>query len=359
MMVTPRFLPEMGGIETHVHEVSRRLTERGHTIDVLTTDRTGRLPTEETLAGVRIKRVPAWPEQRDYYLAPAIYANIMNSACDVLHVQGYHTFVSPLAMFAAVRKRVPFVITFHSGGHSSRLRNILRAPQRQALAPLVRRAAHCIGVSRFEADFFGRKMGLPAARRSVVPNGAQMPKLTASPPPAPETPLIVSIGRLERYKGHHRIIEAFPEILRQIPGARLRVLGEGPYKPHLVATASRLGLQDRISIGGIPPTDRAGVAAVLGSASLVVLLSEYEAHPVAVMEALALGRPVLVTSGSGFEEMVEAGLVAGLPEPATQAQIAASVVQHLRDQPTARTVLLPTWEDCAEQLENIYRGVLR
>ena len=73
LMVTPRFLPEMGGIETHVYEVSRRLVAMGHAVTVLTTDRSGHLLPTEQMQGVQVHRVSAWPKQRDYYVAPAIY----------------------------------------------------------------------------------------------------------------------------------------------------------------------------------------------------------------------------------------------------------------------------------------------
>ena len=359
LMVTPRYLPEMGGIETHVHEVGTRLSERGIRVEILTTDRGGLLPRDETVAGMRVQRVPAWPRQRDLYIAPAIRRAISESACDLVHVQGYHTFVAPLAMLSALRKRTPFVLTFHSGGHSSRLRTLLRAPQHRALAPLARRAAHCIGVSQFEARSFGRIMGVPHERWSVIPNGAQMPTMDAGLAADGHAPVIVSIGRLERYKGHHRIIAAFPAILRRVPGARLRILGEGPYRPHLAALVDRLGLADRVSIGGIPPSHRAELAAVLGSAALVVLLSDYEAHPVAVMEALALRRRVLTTDCSGLSELVDGDSVASVPLTAGPAEIATAAVAHLARGPVTHPVPLPTWEGCAASLAQVYERVLR
>lgn len=358
LIVTPRYLPEMGGIETHIHEVSKRLSARGLDVGILTTDRSGHLPAEEMVSGVSVRRVPAWPKDRDYYFAPGVQREIMRSSCDLVHVQGYHTLVAPLAMISALRKQVPFVLTFHSGGHSSRLRTLLRLPQRWALAPLVRRAAHCIGVSRFEAEFFEAEMGVPPSRWSVIPNGAEMPRLDAAAAPQLGSLLIMSIGRLERYKGHHRIIEAFPAILEKLPGTRLRILGEGPYKPQLTALAARLGLADRVQIGGIPPGDRTGLAAALGSAALVVLLSDYEAHPVAVMEALALGRRVLVTDCSGLREMADGDVVAAVPSTASPARIAAAAIAHLAKGPLERPIALPTWEDCAERLIQVYRGLL-
>jgi glycosyltransferase involved in cell wall biosynthesis len=356
-MVTPRYFPEMGGIEMHVHEVSKRLVRRGYAIEILTTDLSGGLPREDIVLGVGVRRLPAWPKRRDYYFAPAILREIAGANCDLIHVQGYHTFIAPLAMLAAQRKRTPYVITFHSGGHSSRIRNMIRRPQWWALRPLVSQASHCVGVSRYEADIFSAAMRIPHERFTVIPNGAGIPTISGQSRTEGGS-LIVSIGRLERYKGHHRLIEALPEVLQSVPDAQLRVLGEGPYRGRLLALIDRFNLHSRVTIGGIPPTDREQLGSVLGSAALVVLLSEYEAHPVAIMEALALGRRVLVTDCSGFREMVDQDAVAAVPSHASRGQVAAALIANLRKGPLIRPISLPTWDQCADRLAAVYQGVL-
>jgi glycosyltransferase involved in cell wall biosynthesis len=347
----------MGGIETHVYEVGRRLADDGCRVTVLTTDRSRTRPTRETIERAEVIRVPAWPQKRDYYFAPSIYQTIRDTDADLLHVQGYHTFVAPVAMAAAIRRRLPYMLTFHSGGHSSALRNAIRWPQHLSLAPLVRRAQRLVGVSQFEADFFSRRMGVPRERFSVIRNGAQMPATDLSVATG-KAPLIISVGRLERYKGHQRLISALPQVLKTLPDARVRILGEGPYKPELTALAARLGVSDRVTIGGIPPRDRAGVAALLGQAALVVLLSDYEAHPVAVMEALALRRRVLVTDCSGFREMVDGNLVAAVPLRAGDEEVAAAVIAHVRKGPVTQTIDLPTWDECATRLRQTYQDLI-
>ncbi|TIT93087.1 MAG: glycosyltransferase family 4 protein, partial [Mesorhizobium sp.] len=201
LMVAARCYPFMGGTETHIQEVGPRLVARGHTVDVLTTDPSGELPVEEEVRGMRVRRVPAWPRELDLYVAPGIYTAIRRGAWDLVHFQGYSSFVVPIGLLAVIRTRMPFVLTFHSGGHSSRLRNAVRRTQHALLRPLVARAARLIGVSEFEADFFSARMGVPRERFVVIPNGAAMP--APNPGVKVDPHLIVSGGRLERYKGHH------------------------------------------------------------------------------------------------------------------------------------------------------------
>ncbi|MFL5804817.1 MAG: glycosyltransferase family 4 protein [Roseiflexaceae bacterium] len=358
LMVTPRYFPDMGGVETHVSEVTRRLAHAGADVTILTTDRTGRRPASERLDGVSLRRVRAWPARRDYYFAPGIARAITDGPWDVVHCQSYHTLVAPLAMLAARRANIPYVVTFHGGGHSSRLRNALRGGQSALLRPLLARAARLIAIARFEIALYSSRLRLSTDRFVFIPNGAELPCLAQRAPTHADGALIVSVGRLERYKGHHRAITALPEVLKQRPDARLRIVGAGPYEPDLRRLAQRLGLSERVEIGAIPPTDRQGMAALLSSAALVALLSDYETHPIAALEALALGRPVLVTHTSGLGELADQGLARSVPLGSSPAQVASAILEQLRRPLAPARVDLPSWDDCATNLLQLYHLVV-
>ena len=352
LVTCARCYPLMGGIETHVHEVGSRLVAAGHRVTVATTDPSGQLAPRETVRGMDIRRVPAWPANRDYYFAPGMAAAVRDIKPDVVHVQGYHTLAAPIGMGLALRRRIPFLLTFHSGGHSSAARRAIRGGQRALLRPLLVRAAKLIGVSRFEVDFFSAALKLPRERFVHVPNGAEIASL-APHQTRDEGTLVVSVGRLERYKGHHRIIAAMPYLLRDIPDARLRIVGAGPYEATLRAMADASGAAHRISIGAIPPEHRAEMGALMSSAALVVLVSDYEAHPVTVMEALALGRPVLTADTSGFRELAEDGLVETVPTDLDPVDLAAAMARRIRA-PGKPAVMLPDWDPCATRLAGLY-----
>src|SRR5690242_1401556 len=98
LMVAARCYPFMGGIETHIQEVGPRLVARGHTVHVLTTDPSGGLPVEEEVRGMHVRRVPAWPRELDFYVAPGIFNAIRRGTWDLIHFQGYGTFVAPIGL---------------------------------------------------------------------------------------------------------------------------------------------------------------------------------------------------------------------------------------------------------------------
>lgn len=354
LMVTARYPPYAGGIETHVAEVSRHLVGRGFGVTVLTT-MVDPLPAHEEVDGVTIMRVRAHPRNRDYYFAPGLWRHITDGSHDLVHLQGYHNLVAPLTMAAAACARVPYVVSFHSGGPSSPLRRGIRRFQRLALRPGLMGASRLIAVAESEVELFSRSLHLARDRFTLVRNGSSMPQPQAEPDP--ERPLVLSIGRLERYKGHHRLIDAWPHVLGERPRARLRILGTGSEEVRLHAQVARLALGDAVEITSIPPGDRQAMANAIGRAHLVALISEYEAHPVAVLEALAVGRRALVARSSGLAELADAGLVAGVAPDASPGELATAVLTQLALPPIEAHPELPTWEDCADDLGRVYRAI--
>ena len=358
LMTTPLYLPHMGGVERYVDVLGRRLVERGLAVTLLTTDPTGTLPARDERDGLQILRVPAWPRGRDYYFAPEIYPTVVRNGWDVVHVQSYHTLVAPLSMLAARRARIPYVVTFHGGGHSSAARRALRRPQWAALRPLLTRADRLVALARFEIDLYGGVLRLPRERFELIPIGSDLNLEPAQAQPATDGgPLIASVGRLERYKGHHRLIEALPAILRTHPDARAWIAGSGPYEAELRRLAVSHGVADRVEIRAVPADRPDEMAAELRKTALVVLLSDHETQPVAVLEALALRRPVLVTHTTGLAELADRGLVRSIPHESSPAAVAAAVVQQLESPHVPERLDLPTWDECADRHEHLYHSL--
>ena len=358
LMVTPRFLPDTGGVETHVAEVSRRVAAGGHRVRVLTTDLSGRRPAAEVVDDVEVRRVRAWPRGADYYFAPDLYPAVSKGDWDVVHVQSYHTLVAPLAMAGSLSASIPYVLTFHGGGHSSRVRNALRTPQLLLLRPLLVRAAGLVAVAAFEIDDYASRLRIARDRFTLVPNGADLPVLRAQGlENAGAGLLIASVGRLERYKGHQHVLAAFPHVLRERPEARLWIAGTGTYERKLRALSERLGVKEKVDIRAVPAEDRVQMSERLSEAAVVVLASEYETHPIAAIEAAALGRPLVVSDTSGLRELADRGLARAVANVGDPESLARALLDEIAAPTTAGRLELPTWDDCARDLCALYEQV--
>jgi glycosyltransferase involved in cell wall biosynthesis len=356
LLVTPLYAPSLGGVQTCAREVATRLVKRRVDARVLTADPTHRLPRTEMLDGVPVQRVPAWPRHQDYGFAPAIGPVIRRARSDVIHVQCYQTLVAPIAMNAAWRSRTPYVVTFHGGGHSSTVRHSLRRAQLNILGPLLARSAALVATAEWEIEHYSSILGLAQSRFVLIPNGGDLPVPVDPPSPARGT-LIVSVGRAERYKGHHRVLAALPHVLKELPDARLWIAGEGPYEPQLEQLARRLGVADRVEIRA--EHDRAAYAQRLAGASVAALLSDFESHPMAALEAISLGVPMLVADNSGLAELAAHGHADAVSPSADSRVVAAEMIRLVKHPPRRRApAVISSWEACVDQHELLYARVL-
>ena len=356
-LVCARYLPFVGGIELHVHEVSKRLAAAGSEVTILTTDPGAQLPREELAEGVRVRRVPAWPANRDYYVAPGLGRELRAGGFDLVHIQGYQTFVAPLALRATRRLGVPTVLTFHGGGHSSRLRQAIRPLQLQALRPLAQHVHTFVALADFEIGRYAPRLHVDRDRFVVIPNGSDLPRAAAAGV-VRDRALIASLGRLEQYKGHHRVIAALPHVLARRPDVRLWIGGVGPEEDALRALAAELGVASRVEIRGVPPQERERMARELARVDTVVSLSDFETQPIAALEALSLGCKVLVAQAPGLDALAASGLASSVALDAAPPVVGAAILHALEAPPASEPPLLPSWDDCAASLLRLYRGIV-
>jgi glycosyltransferase involved in cell wall biosynthesis/GT2 family glycosyltransferase len=356
LIVTPRSPLAQGGVERHVMETSKRVAATGAEVEVLCTEPGGPAVAEEARDGVTIRTVRSWPANRDWCLAPRLWREMSRQSWDVVHVQSYHTLVAPLAMLRALTLGIPYVVTFHGGGHSAGHRNKARGTQRRLLRPLLSRAARLVAVARFEIDEYGGELGLPPEKFALIPNGTDLAfSETGAAPRRNGAATIASIGRLERYKGHHRVIEAFPEVLRLKPETTLTVVGSGPYEDDLRRLATELGVADQVRFTSTPADQPQAMAELLSEIAVVVLMSEFETHPLVALEAAAAGCRLLVADASGLGELARDGFARAIPLEEDPAEVGKAVVEELAKPPQEQRPSLTSWDECADQLLDLYR----
>jgi glycogen synthase len=357
-IVTPHYLPHIGGVETHVAEVAPRLVGAGYDPRIITTRPGRQTRRTEHIGGIEVRRHRTLLPRTDFGLAPGVFRDVLKGGDALVHCQGVHTAVAPLAMAACLLARTPYIVTFHTGGHSSSTRVRGRALQWRLLAPLLRRASALIAVCEFERDLFASVLRIAPESIAVIRNGADLPRevseLPAACSPTPGNEFhVVTIGRLERYKGHHRVIDA---VATMTEAAHLSIVGRGPYEQELRRQVAESGLGQRVEFVHFDPSQRREFAELVRSAHVVTLMSEYEAHPVAVMEALGLRRPVVVADTTGLCELARAGWVTAVPLDATPETLAAALIRAADG--GAASVELPTWDECASAIAAQYAAAM-
>jgi glycosyltransferase involved in cell wall biosynthesis len=212
--------------------------------------------------------------------------------------------------------------------------------------------------SRSEAEFFQKRLGFASNGFRIIAVHAALPVVPRVEPDR-RHPLILSVGRLEQYKGHHKVIEALPLVADREPGVTLRVVGDGPYEPQLRRLVDKLGVKGSVEIKAVPATQREEMAQLLSQASLVVSLSDFESAGLAIREAVLLGRRVLVTETPAFADLLQSPLVGQIPSHSSREQIAAAIVGHLQQPDGNGARLVADWDACVSAYETLYHFAVR
>jgi glycosyltransferase involved in cell wall biosynthesis len=140
------------------------------------------------------------------------------------------------------------------------------------------------------------------------------------------SPRLLSVGRLFEQKGFDLLLQALPSVLAEHPGAHLTIVGEGPQRPELERLVSELDLGDHVTLAGFQNDP----AAWMAGTDLMVSSSRYEGFANTTLEALALGRPVVGTSGPGAnDEMLVDGFNGFTVPPLDPAALAAGISKGL------------------------------
>ena len=164
-----------------------------------------------------------------------------------------------------------------------------------------------------------------AVVRHIVAGGS------AAPPIRTHGPLhVVCIARLERYKGIDVLLHASATARLAGVDFRLQLAGDGSERKALMTLAQTLGLTDVVFLGALAPS---AVATALHAADVMVLPSRGEGLPVAIVEAMANGRPVLATRAGGTGELVQDGVTGLLVDPERPDQLAEALARLAADRP--------------------------
>jgi len=202
-----------------------------------------------------------------------------------------------VAMLAAELAGIPFSLTIHGPYEFD-------APVQFALRLKIQQAKFVAAITHFTKAQLSR-WTRPEDRTKIhlVHCGVQAEFLSAVPHPLPALPSLVCVGRLCPEKGQWVLVEALALLKLQGITLPLTLIGDGPSRPEIEAAILHHQLQAQITLAGWRSS--AEVRNALDSCTALVLPSFAEGLPVVIMEALALGRPVISTYIAGIPELVE------------------------------------------------------
>lgn len=290
--------PRSGGAEIHLHEIFRRLVERGHRVDLLVSGWTG-ATKRATVDGMRVFRTGG---RHSYNVAaPRFYRNhLANEAYDVVVED-----LNKVALFSPLWLRRPLVLLVHHlfGATAFREASFPVAAATWLLERPVGRVYRGVpvqAVSQSTADDLVAR-GLRPDDIRVIHNGVDTGFFSPAGGRA-DRPLFVYVGRLQRYKRVDVLVRAFA---RLPPGAELRLAGRGSAAETLRALAERLGVSDRVHFLGYVSEEEK--RELFRRAWANVFPSPKEGWGISNLEAAACGTPSLASDAPGLRDSVRHG----------------------------------------------------
>ncbi len=292
-----------GGAEQIVLQLATFLRERG-ALPIIATFRPGWLTDGAERAGIGIWLVPQRPGPDPLWVLQ-FARRLRREGVQVLHTHEFE--LNAYGGAAAALARLPSLATLHGsvwgldlGRHRRAYRLLQRAGQR------------LVAVSQDLARLVARRLGLSPNAIEVVPNGIPIPSVPEFDQRDESRlraraelgipvggPLLLAVGNLYPVKDHANLLRA----AARMPGAHVAIAGRGEEEEPLRRLAAGLAISERLHLLGL----REEIGEVLLAADVFVQPSRSEGLPLAVLEAMAAGLPVVATRVGGVPEAVEDG----------------------------------------------------
>jgi glycosyltransferase involved in cell wall biosynthesis len=355
----------VGGYGIHVHEMSRMQAEKGHDVTVLTANLDG-LPEEERVDGYRVIRFNHSIKMVGNTISPTLFFRLMEmrNDYDVIHAHSHLFF--PTNICALVKKygSSPLVITNH-GILSASAPHWLNVGYMNTLGRWTLNAAdRVICYTPVERDLLVSEFGVHPEGIAVIPNGVNTDVF--SPDPAArdrDVRRLLWVGRYVKGKGIEYLIHAAAELLPEVPDLRLTLVGEGPEEAEIRQLATELRLDGHVEY--LPFMSYDEMPAQYRRAEMLVLPSLHEGVPRTMLEAMACGRPVVISEFDHLREIVDGG---GVMFPKGDVSALADAMRSLLRDPEeadelgrrARETIIRqnSWRNTVESTLDLYRELV-
>ncbi len=319
----------VGGITTYIFRLVRPLKQLGVETFVLSSG--GNCSGQFIEHGAKTFELPIRTKNelspKIYFNLPAVKRVLKENKINLIHA---HTRVTQVMAFWLQKSTgIPFVTTCH-GYYKNRIgRRLLPAWGERAIA-----------ISQGVAEHLSRDFGLPPARIKIISNGVDLEELDASYRRhntqsvklsygfKAGDPVVGIVARLVADKGHEYLIRALPLLIPEFPSLRLLIVGDGPFRAELEKLVRALNLESQVVFTG----SLKDVTHPLAATDIFVLPATWrEGFGLSIVEAMACGKPVIVSNIWSLNTLIQDGITGILIPPKALEPLAAAIKRLLNN----------------------------
>lgn len=372
IQVAPYFQPHIGGVETHVLDISRELAKRGHEVYVFTSQYTPNLPEFETLDGIKIQRIKPFVNIFTTPVIPKLRKVLLKNPCDIVHAHIPPPFVEFFSARSRNKTKIPLVLTYHC---DLELPNFLN----KFISGFYRRTfghyslIHTDKIIVTTNTYAATSRSVWHFKPVVVPNAVNAkdfnPEVDGSMIRKRHNldgkKVVLYVGRIKFHKGIEYFVSAAKFFKND---TKFLIVGSGDYEPVIKDIIKNLNLEDRVILVGKVPADELALYYAACDVFVLPSLTRLEAFGIVGLEAMSSGKPVIISDIPGVREVIKNGRE-GLLTPPMDIKGMAGKIKKLLDDPelrarmgkAGRKKVIEQFEisKVVNQLENIYKKILK
>ena len=383
LMLSWEYPPRIvGGLSRHVYWLSRSIAELGHRVIVGTLSNNANETIDKlynlTIIRVNPYKIPSpdfisWVHQFNQTILERV-VELVDPDIDVVHAHDWLVARASIMLKHLYRK--PLIATIHSTEYGRRngLHNVFERHIHEIEWFLTYEAWNVIVCSNYMRGEIRRIFATPSDKIHVIPNGVnpikkmnrdEVVKVLKKYNIPLNKKIVLFVGRLVYEKGAHILVEAIPRITRIIDDVFFVFVGTGPMKEQLVRRSIELGINHKTAFTGFVSDN--DLHAFYNAAYLAVFPSLYEPFGIVALEAMSVGKPVIVSNTGGLSEIVEHGKNGLKTPPGDTEALADAIIELLLDPGMAERLGRAgynmvyekyTWSRVAEQTLKVYERVL-
>ena len=285
---------------------------------------------------------------------------------DIVHSHGYNRFLSEYAL-RYLRNKVPTVFSAHGFIHTKK-NYLFKILHDITLGKFVRYADKCTALTKLDYNEYS-KLGVQKENVIDLPNGVDVEKYDH-----PDKKYVASLkkkfkligktllytGRIHKSKGLNHVIEAIEDL-----DCKFLLVGQDAgYKDELIRVSKKLGIEDRVVFAGCLPDDE--FIASYYASDIFILFSEWEGFGIVAIEAMAAGKPLIVSDRGSLPFVVKDGKT-GFVVPFENKKLLKEKIKLLLSNPKIRKTIGDdgkneskkySWKQIVHNLEKVYKTIL-
>lgn len=369
--LSPYFYPHLGGVESHVLELSKHLIKRGHEVFVVTTQLEG-TKAEDTVEGVPVKRAKPLSILFSTPIVPGVNKILSKENFDILHSHTPPPLMSLSGVRAAQKKDVPSVLTYHCDLEIPyTFGPILTTLYQQTLgAYTVRKTDKLITTT---TTYGATSKAVWYKDAEIIPNAVDAERFHPSNEGKEvrkelgikDKKMVMYVGRIVYHKG----LEYFVRSAKYLEEEDIQyvLVGTGDFKPELEKIIKKEGLEDKVMFAGRVSNEK--LPNYYAAADIFVLpsVSRLEAFGIVALEAMASSVPVVISNIPGVREVIVEGENGLLAEPMNAKDLAGKIrtllhnpkmAKNMGEKGRKRVEEKFTWEKVANDIEEVYGSLV-